>query len=425
MAIEYKCENCAASLRFDAEKNMLVCDYCESEFAVDYVEEKSENNENGNRDICAGDEENWQESYDSASGSDTPKMQVKQRICPSCGGTLIGDEVTAATFCAFCGNATLTDAVMCDTRIPDSIIPFKLTKEAAQKAFVEWGGKGFITPGDFTSKSTVDKITGIYVPFYLYSCTSTCDYKAEGLKVYVKNFLGKKIEVTEHYNVIRNITDTYSNIPADASENMNDETMDLLEPFDFSELEDFKKAYMSGFYAEKYSFEDKEMADRIAQRVIEYSKESAADSITEYTRHIPKGSKTDIKWDKTKYCMLPVWILNYQYNGEVYEFAMNGQTGRVVGKRPISTMKSILLFALWFVPSFVVCTIIGLLFLGVFSPIFGLILGALIAVAALLTARNKQKTSMKAARMNYKCGETILNNKFDRFVKKTRRTLED
>lgn len=424
MAIEYKCENCAASLRFDVDSNMLVCDYCGSEFAVDYAENNM-GKDSGNDEIIVSDNENWKEDYERNSDDDFVKMEIKQRTCPSCGGILLGDDVSMATFCAYCGNATLTETVVADIRTPEYIIPFKNTKEEAQKAFTEWGKKGFVTPSDFTSKSTIEKITGIYVPFYLYSCKSTCDYTAKAEKKYNKRFLGKEYEITEHFNVRRNITDKFIDIPADASEKMSDETMDLLEPFNMDELEEFKKAYMSGFLADKYSFTDKEMVERVAQRVIQFSKDSAFDHINGYDTVIPTGSKVDVVWNKTKYCMLPVWILNYNYNGKNFEFAMNGQTGKVVGTRPISTGKSILLFILWFLPSWLVISVIAFFFSGVASPLIGFIAALIIALIALFSSRKKQKTSMTTSGNNYKICDTVVNKASDVFIKKTRRVIDE
>lgn len=425
MAVEYKCENCAASLRFDAQKNMLLCDYCGSEFSVEYVEDKVSKQQEEKTKKEASDEENWKEDYDKNSDESFEKMRVKVRTCPSCGGTLLGDENSAATFCTYCGNATLTDAVITDTRVPDYIIPFKKTKEEAQKAFLEWGKKGFITPRDFTSKSTVDKITGLYVPFYLYSCISTCDYFGKAEKVYDEYKFGKKVEITEHYSVARNITAKFKDIPADASEKMNDNTMDLLEPFDFDELEEFKKAYMSGFFADKYSYTDKELVERVAKRVIDYSVEAAEDTINGYTTTSKTGAKTDITWHKTKYAMLPVWILNYNYNGANYEFVMNGQTGRTVGERPSSGWRATLLFLIWFVCSFVVLTIISLFFTFGFAPFIGFFGALIISIFPVISAYHNQKSVMTTSGIDYKFGKTTVNSHSDRFVKKTKRVVDD
>ena len=43
--------------------------------------------------------------------------------------------------------------------------------------------------------------------------------------------------------------------------------------------------------------------------------------------------------------LLPVWILNTRWEGKDFLFAMNGQTGKLVGNLPVSTKRVIGLFA--------------------------------------------------------------------------------
>ena len=52
--------------------------------------------------------------------------------------------------------------------------------------------------------------------------------------------------------------------------------------------------------------------------------------------------------------MLPVWMVNIQYKGKSYTFAMNGQTGKIVGNIPIGVKETII----WSVIVYVVCFII-------------------------------------------------------------------
>lgn len=40
-----------------------------------------------------------------------------------------------------------------------------------------------------------------------------------------------------------------------------------------------------------------------------------------------------------KYLMLPVWMSSFVYKGKVYQFMVNGQTGKVSGKAPISPIR--------------------------------------------------------------------------------------
>lgn len=40
-----------------------------------------------------------------------------------------------------------------------------------------------------------------------------------------------------------------------------------------------------------------------------------------------------------KYLLLPIWISSFKYNNKVYNFMVNGQTGKVSGNTPISWIK--------------------------------------------------------------------------------------
>ena len=37
--------------------------------------------------------------------------------------------------------------------------------------------------------------------------------------------------------------------------------------------------------------------------------------------------------------MLPVWFMTYNYNDKMYEFALNGQTGKLAGIPPLDKSK--------------------------------------------------------------------------------------
>ncbi|HBQ63708.1 MAG TPA: hypothetical protein DD727_02025, partial [Clostridiales bacterium] len=54
----------------------------------------------------------------------------------------------------------------------------------------------------------------------------------------------------------------------------------------------------------------------------------------------------DINWIRTSYLnsrykhiLLPVWFSAYTYGKKTYHFVVNGQTGAVNGKRPVSWIK--------------------------------------------------------------------------------------
>ena len=55
---------------------------------------------------------------------------------------------------------------------------------------------------------------------------------------------------------------------------------------------------------------------------------------------------TDFAKVTFKYVLAPIWIANYKFNGQVYNFVVNGQTGKIAGKSPISVPKVILTIVL-------------------------------------------------------------------------------
>ena len=52
--------------------------------------------------------------------------------CPDCGAEIVTDATTAATFCVFCHNPTIIPARLSGEYRPSRVIPFKISKEAAQ-----------------------------------------------------------------------------------------------------------------------------------------------------------------------------------------------------------------------------------------------------------------------------------------------------
>ena len=62
-------------------------------------------------------------------------------------------------------------------------------------------------------------------------------------------------------------------------------------------------------------------------------------SIVGYTSVIPIKQDYKILNTDWEYMLLPVWFMTYRYNGKVYSFAVNGQTGKLAGTPPLNKLK--------------------------------------------------------------------------------------
>lgn len=319
MIIHYKCPNCAGNMSFDAANGTLSCPSC-------------------------GHEDNIEEYPEHLMTPEFEEGDAKEYHCQNCSAVLITDNDTVATNCNFCGsNVVLADRVV-GTLAPAKVIPFTITKEEAIAAFKKWCRNGLLTPKGFASKERLQSITGMYVPFWLFDFNGNIKVHASGnvIRTYPS---GEYIYTeTKIYNIERELHLRYLKIPADASIKMDDTLMDKLEPYIYGEMEDFKTPYLAGFTAEKYNLTDKELQQRATEKIKPFIQSNITNSLSGYSTYSIKHQDVQIETMNTYYALLPVWMITEDYENHEYMFAMNGQTGKVVGKPPLSKGK----VAAWF-----------------------------------------------------------------------------
>lgn len=336
--LEFKCPCCNASLMFTGETQQMKCDYCDNTFDIATLKAYLESQE---PDHPA--EVIWEECQ-KPEWNEEDQSQIRTFLCEACGGVLITDRHTAATFCPYCGNAAILPGRVSGGLKPEGIIPFKTTKEDAKNAFLKLCKGKPLLPKCFTEKQQIEKITGIYVPFWLYDCNADLNgsYRATRVRTWSDNrYIYTKID---HYLLRRQARASYSSIPVDGSSKMEDAFMESIEPYDYNALVPFELAYLSGFLADKYDVESKMGESRIQQRVETAINDHLQASFLGYSTVIPASRHITIDHGKASYVLLPVWLLNTTYQGKTYTFAMNGQTGKMIGHFPACPKRT----AAWF-----------------------------------------------------------------------------
>lgn len=329
--LEYKCPCCGAGLHFSGTEQKLTCQYCDNTFDLEAVQSYNEEEQ-----VQA---DHW-ESTANTGWSNDEQSKVVTYNCPSCGGELMTDETTAATFCPYCGNPTVLPGRLSGGIRPDAVIPFRTTKEDAKQAFLNLCKGKPLLPKEFTAEHRLEKITGIYVPFWLYDCDSAFDGRFSATRVHHWSDAHYRYTRTEHFLLRRAADAKFSHIPMDGSAKMDDTIMESIEPFDFSELVDFDTAYLTGFLADKYDVEAQSGYERVRQRVGQSMDELIAPTLIGYATAIPTSKNVHVAQGQAKYVLLPVWMLHTKYRDKTYVFAMNGQTGKMTGTFPICPKRS-------------------------------------------------------------------------------------
>ena len=122
----------------------------------------------------------------------------------------------------------------------------------------------------------------------------------------------------------------------DASSKMPDDHMDSIEPYDYSELCGFSTAYLPGYLADKYDVTAQQSAKRADKRAAESAVGCLRDTVMGYESCVEEHRDVRLHRGRVKYALMPVWMLNTKWEGKDYLFAMNGQTGKLVGDLPTS-----------------------------------------------------------------------------------------
>ena len=343
----YQCPTCTGPLHFDGETGKLLCDYCGSTFETAEIEalyaDKDEAAQAAQERAESSTSE-WDLSNAGGQWSTEETEDLRAYICPSCSAEIICDSNTAATSCAYCGNPTVVPGKLGGALKPDYVIPFKLDKNAAIAALKShYKGKLFL-PKNFSDQNTLDEIKGIYVPFWLFDCRSSgkVEFSGETTRSYTSG--DYNVVETKHYKIYRDGEVEFVRIPVDASSKMPDEHMDAIEPFNYAELTPFSMAYLPGFLADKYDQGSRECSERADTRIESSTVDMLASTATGYSGVSVKNKRVSLRRGKVSYALLPVWMLTTKWNGELFTFAMNGQTGKLVGNLPVSRSK----FMTWF-----------------------------------------------------------------------------
>ncbi|MBP3216668.1 MAG: hypothetical protein J6M58_10635 [Clostridium sp.] len=341
---EQKCPACGGSMSFDPASGKLVCDYCGT--AVDIQAETPASPEPAQTSGAAAgapagadksDGFDFQSLNDQAAVPNAEALPVYN--CISCGAEVIAPPSQIALTCPYCGNnIVLTEKVSGNLR-PNGVIPFKITPKALPEAMKRFYRGKVLLPRNFFSESTMGKVTGVYVPFWVFSgkVHGRMTFSADKRNSYMRG--DYEITETSTYDLDRSVSASFDSVPVDASGRVEDVLMDNMEPFDMSEVKPFDMRYLAGFTADRFDVAKDDIAKRAEERVLSSAANIASRSVTGYSNI--QRRRSDVVYDlDAKYLLFPIYMFDIIHAGKNYSFAVNGQTGKVVGEVPTDSSVS-------------------------------------------------------------------------------------
>lgn len=301
------CKNCSGRIAYDIAKDALLCEKCGSLFSVD--EYNSEDSDVSKTTVTDGE---------------FGTMDIIVYSCSTCGAEVSVSDEDYKSDCIYCGNPTFVFSRKAKIRRPDKILPFKLTKEAAEAAIRKELRKGIFIPKEI-KQFKADILKPIYVPYYI----SKVEYDTS-MVISEESGYGKN-KTTNYF--VRSGYATLDFVTTDACLAFNDQTSERLEPYKFSELRPFDEDYLLGFYSNIPDVEVKDAVITAEARACEFVDDILLDDFSSKAGICKQRFRSEV-YEQPTLALLPVWFMSFSYLGKQYTVVVNGQTGKVVGGFP-------------------------------------------------------------------------------------------
>jgi DNA-directed RNA polymerase subunit RPC12/RpoP len=347
----YSCLNCGASVRFDIGEKQFVCDHCDTRFSIEQMNSAYPDEDDSRWSAATKDiEQHTEYAVERTSASELESASVRSYNCPSCGAEVLDDsETQAAGYCAYCGNpVSISERLLSGDSLPSRMIPFKITRENAAAIFLSKIKRKPLLPASFMANAKRGAFTSIYIPFELFDADCSAGITAKGTNITSWSDSEYSYTKTDTYEARRAGFMSFSGVPADASDKMDDEDMQAIEPFDMAEMTAFSKKYLSGHFAEAPTTKRESMISAIFARLKPAAQTELLGTVTGYGSVSLESGNTAIERISSEYVMLPVWMMTAKHKSKDFIFAVNGQTGKFEGKLPIDWKRAGILFLLSF-----------------------------------------------------------------------------
>ncbi len=319
-----KCPSCGANMVFSAERGALYCEYCG---CVREVE--SENSEEIDFSRLLSSDNGWAE-------------ESHVFCCQNCGAREVLAKNEFAKTCSFCGTPNIVETDELPGLRPNAVVPFAVSKEQASANARKWMRKRLFAPRKFRKGAKPEEIRGMYMPAFTFDAATDSTYTAT-LGVYRyrttrRNGRTVQVRYTHYFNVSGRYSSAFDDVLVQASSDKGKDAVRKIQPFDTRRSRAYTQEYLSGFTAEQSAVpgmqcweEAKDiMRARLQAQILSGYRYDVVSSFNISTRY------SGVTY---KYILLPVYVGHSNWRKKLYNFFVNGASGKVAGKAPVSPFK--------------------------------------------------------------------------------------
>ena len=282
------CPTCGAPAAYDIVRHTYACAYCGNDTGVDEALQQKR----GFRKLR---QQKLQNSRDAFSA-------VKY-TCTGCAAEMVFPQSEVLQSCSFCGRTLVRNKYLKTPDFPELIVPFRLTPDEARERLESWCSHNAGKREARHLRSCLDQLQGYYLPYELIRGPLNCTVSRAGSK---RSFACGGF-----------LTSTFVN----TSEQLDNLTLNGMEPFDLRELHEFEFGYLAQQKAKVDEIGAKELDARVRQEV--------AASYREVIEETLETKNVDVSVNSQNLMRMPVLLPVYYICAGNVRAAVNGQTGKV------------------------------------------------------------------------------------------------
>ena len=341
-----KCPKCGSTdISLNAKTGLLRCNFCRHEFEPEKVQGLDGDISKLDGEVMGSGTQNI----------DAEAQNVVTLKCSSCGAEVVIDtsEVTQAR-CHWCRNTLSINQQILNGAVPDTVLPFKVTKAEAKEQIENFVGKRkFYAHPKFTAEFTTENVMGVYFPYMVVDINSHASFRGKGeheVRRYTRgnNNNRRTYYDADLYEVERDfdlaIDDLTVESSSDKLKRSSDNTNNVINaimPFDTENCVKYNANYLKGYTSEKRDTNVDELRPLVDQQSKDVARFAANETLKQYDRGV-RWEKEDleVKGRQWKTAYLPVWLYSYQeVKGEnkklLHYVAVNARTKETMGSVPI------------------------------------------------------------------------------------------
>lgn len=339
--VHVDCNACGSEMVYDPDKQMMQCNHCG-------------NTQDVPRDADLVVEHSYSECLDLAQEPQGFGTESKVFHCNNCGAETAVAPDTVNFECPFCASTNVNEEAQAQRVIrPAGILPFKISKKVALEKFRGWIKKGFFAPSKLKRLAKLDKIHSVYLPFWTYDADTRSQWTAlAGHHYYVTETYSdsngesktRQVQKTRWVPASGFYSHHFDDVLVLGSHGLTQQFSERIFPFNLEEVVNYDSRFILGHESEIYQ-RDVNEGLVVAEGIMD------SEIRTAVVRQIPGDTykNLNINTHKSgvtfKHILLPIWIAAYKFNNKVYKFLVNGQTGKISGKKPVAVWKIIALIA--------------------------------------------------------------------------------